>query len=93
LTEEKKGFLLRKTNVPNSTMLIFVNFKEEIITLDVEPFDTIKLEKAKIYLQAGIPPAPQALIFDKKLVKNEQILSDCNIQNDSSLILVLGRCG
>lgn len=79
--------------VLHGSMRILIEFASKSFNVDVDPSDTIELVKAKIFLQAGIPPAPQALIFDKKLVKDEQLLSDYSIQNDSSLLLVLRRCG
>jgi ubiquitin C len=63
------------------------------ITLEVETSDSIQDVKLKIQDKQGIPSDNQILIYSGKVLKNENTLSDYNIEKDSTLhtgIKILG---
>ena len=60
-----------------------------IITLEVEPFDTIEVVKEKIQDKTKIPPYQQQLLRDGRQLEEGRSLSDYRIYSWDTLQLVL----
>ena len=61
----------------------------KILTLDVEPSDTIELLKFFVYLLVGTPIELQIMIFDGKQLEDNRTVADYKIQKGSCIHLVL----
>jgi len=60
-----------------------------IITLDVEPSNTIQTVYEKIQEQDGIPADQQWLIFGGQHLEDSKTLADYEVQNESTLLLMI----
>ncbi|CAF2118494.1 unnamed protein product [Rotaria magnacalcarata] len=76
---------------PDNMPIFVKTLTKNIITLDVNPNDTIENVKAIIQAEEGIPLDEQRLIFTDKQLENDQTLSYYNIQKDATLYLVLSN--
>ncbi len=62
------------------------------IKMTIDPFDSVKSIKDRIMERDGILPKTQTLIFDRKEIYDNQTMTDCKIQDKSTLHLIVTRC-
>jgi len=69
-------------------MQIFVvNTEGKTVTVDVEPWNSIKTVKDRLQVKIGIPTHLQRLVFNSKLLMDEESLLHYNIQKESNIRL------
>ena len=61
----------------------------ETVILEVEASDTVGTLKEKILVNGGYPIDQQGILFAGKLLEHGRILADYNIQNGSTVHLIL----
>ena len=76
--------------IPEEGIHIYVKtLTGKTISLDINPWETVTDVKTKIHYREGIPIQQQRLIFEGKYLDNEYPVHFYNIQNESTLHLVL----
>ena len=71
-------------------MQVFVKtLTGKTISVDVEPDESVESLKAKIQEKEGVPPDQQRIIFGGKQLDGLKSLSDYDIDDDSTVHLVL----
>ena len=69
--------------------ITIINLVEKRKTLEVDASDTVKLVKARIEDQEGIPERLQRLMFADDVMRNTKALSDCGVREGDTLRLLL----
>ena len=81
---------LRSLTTSNLQMPIFVkSLTGTTIRLEVEPRDTVLAVKEQIKDKEGIPIEEQCLVVGDDELEDGHTLADCNIQEDSTVHLVV----
>lgn len=71
-------------------MQVFVKtFSGKTLTMEVEPDESIESVKNKLQDKEGIPPNQQRILFGGKQLDARKTISDYDIENESTMHLVL----
>lgn len=76
-------------NIASLVKISVENLVGKVVTLDVSLSDKVSDVKAKYHAKEGVSPANQKLIFGGSVLDDAKSLSECNIQNQSKVIVVI----
>ena len=86
--ESQLQFSIRWSMMP-SIKISVENLVGKVVTLDVSPSNKVLDVKTKYHAKENISPANQSLIFGGSVLDDAKTLSECNIQNQSKVIVVI----
>ena len=70
------------------TIKIKMTSNAQVYTLKVNKSDTIEVLKEKCSKETSVPAQSQNLVYKGRILSNEKLVSDYNIDNDHTIILV-----
>ncbi|KAJ1287493.1 hypothetical protein BS78_02G013900 [Paspalum vaginatum] len=86
--------LLVLRSFPRGTMQIFAkNLTGQTLTLYVESSYTVASVKVMLYEKEGVSPIQLRLIYQGRQLEDRRTLADYNMQNHSTIHMVLCLCG